>query len=219
MDLYQGVPANDWQNLTFGRTGNTFNHNLNVTGGSDKIRYSFSYTHMSDKAIMQQSSFKRDNLSLKLNNKITDRLTLDLSARLSNTGITGGGANDTKSTYDSDRRLKYSVLHADSIKNLDETAGSDDDDLGNLYKPLESIDDNAREQNRKNWNLGSALTWEAIKNLKLRAEVGLDDKTYQDKRFWGLTTYYIKNVPASANQNKPAIQCSTGQGMRATVIQ
>jgi TonB-linked SusC/RagA family outer membrane protein len=219
LDLYQNVPANDWQNLTFGRTGNTFNHNLSVTGGSDKIRYSFSYTHMNDKAIMQQSSFKRDNLSLKLNNKITDRLTLDLSARLSNTGITGGGANDTKSTYDSDRRLKYSVIYTPiPISNLDETAGSDDDDLGNLYNPLESIDDNAREQNRKNWNLGSALTWEAIKNLKLRAEVGLDDKTYKDKRFWGLTTYYIKNVPASANQNKPAIQLlnRTGNALRSS---
>ena len=213
LDLYQDIPANDWQNLTFGRTGNTFNHNVNVTGGSDRMRYSFSYSHMNDKAIMQQSSFKRDNLSLKLNNKITDNITLDLSARLSNTDISGGGANDTKSTYDSDRRLKYSVIYTPiPISNLDETAGSDDDDLGNLYNPLESIEDNAREQIRRNWNLGGSLTWEAIKNLRLRTEVGMDDKTYEDKRYWGLTTYYIKNVPSSDNQNKPAIQLQNRKG-------
>ena len=99
------------------------------------------------------SSFKRDNLSLKLNNKITDRLTLDLSARLSNTGITGGGARYQKYLRLRPKTEIFGYLHPIPISNLDETAGSDDDDLGNLYNPLESIDDNAREQNRKNWNL------------------------------------------------------------------
>ncbi|MFV0391012.1 MAG: SusC/RagA family TonB-linked outer membrane protein, partial [Paludibacteraceae bacterium] len=207
MDLYQNIPSNDWQDLTFGRIGNTFNHNLNVNGGSDKMKFAFSYSHIDDKAIMQQSNYNRDNLSLKLNNKLNDRLTLDLSVRFSNTDITGGGANDTKSTYDSDKRLKYSVIYTPiPLSNLDAGSGSDDDDLGNLYNPLQSIDDNAREQNRKTWNLGGSLTWEAIKNLKLRSEVGMNDNTREDKRYWGLTTYYIKNVPASENQNKPAIQ-------------
>ena len=207
LDLYQNIPSNNWQDLTFGRTGNTFNHNLNVTGGTDRMKYSFSYSHINDNAIMQQSNYKRDNLSLKLNNKITDRISLDLSARYSNTDIYGGGANDTKSSYDTDRRLKYSVIYTPiPLRNLDETSGSDNDDLGNLYNPLVSIDDNAREQNRKTWNLGGSLTWEILKNLRLRTEAGMDDNSYQDKRYWGLTTYYIKNVPASANQNKPAIQ-------------
>lgn len=39
MDMYDNIPHNDWQDLTFGRTGHTFNHNLNINGGSDKIRY------------------------------------------------------------------------------------------------------------------------------------------------------------------------------------
>lgn len=207
LDLYQNVPANDWQNLTFGRTGNTFNHSLNINGGTDKLKYAFSYSHINDKAIMQQSSFNRDNFSLKLNSKITDKLSLDLSGRYSGTNIYGGGANDTKSSYDTDRRLKYSVIYTPiPLRNLDETVGGDDDDLGNLYHPLTSIDDNAREQARKTLNLGASLTWEIAKNLKLRTEAGMDNNTYQDKRYWGLTTYYIKNVPASTNQNKPAIQ-------------
>ena len=36
MDMYDNIPHNDWQDLTFGRTGHTFNHNLNINGGSDK---------------------------------------------------------------------------------------------------------------------------------------------------------------------------------------
>lgn len=207
LDLYQNIPANDWQNLTFGRTGSTFNHSLSITGGSEKMRYSFNYSHVNDKAIMQKSSFKRNNLSLKLNNKVNDQISLDFSARYSDTDIYGGGAIDTQSPYDSDRRLKYSVIYTPiPLRNLDATVGADDDDLGNLYHPLVSIDDNDRERNRKTLNLGGSISYKPIKNLTLKSEVGLDNNTNSDQRFWGLTTYYIKNVPERDNQNKPAIQ-------------
>ena len=63
IDLYEGMAGNDWQDITFGRTGHTFNHNININGGSETIKYAFSYAHMNDKAIMEGSSFKRDNFS------------------------------------------------------------------------------------------------------------------------------------------------------------
>ena len=30
MDLYKGIEGNDWQDVVYGRTGNTFNHNVNI---------------------------------------------------------------------------------------------------------------------------------------------------------------------------------------------
>ncbi|WP_455609328.1 SusC/RagA family TonB-linked outer membrane protein [Bacteroides rodentium] len=207
MDMYDNIPYNDWQDLTFGRTGNTFNHNLSITGGSDKIRYAFSYAHMNDKAIMEGSNFKRDNFSLKLNSKPSKNTTVDFTVRYSETDIAGGGANDVSSTYDSDKRLKYSVIYTPiPLKNLDSSAGSDDDDLGNLYDPLVSISDNDRQQERKTLNMAGSFGWEIFDNFKIKAEVGYDDYRNNDQRFWGLTTYYIKNVPSSGNQGKPAIQ-------------
>ena len=206
LDLYDGIAENDWQDITFGRTGHTFNHNLNVNGGSETIKYAFSYAHMNDKAIMEGSSFKRDNFSLKLNTKPSKRTTLDLQARYARTNIRGGGANDASSTYDSDKRLKYSVIYTPfPISNLDPTAGTDDD-LGNLYNPLVSLSDNDRKQQRRNLNLAGAFGWEIIDNLRLKTEFGLDQYDNYDQRYWGLTTYYIKNVPASENQGMPAIQ-------------
>lgn len=207
IDMYDNVPYNDWQDLTFGRTGHTFNHSLSITGGSDIVRYAFSYSHMNDKAIMQGSSFKRDNFSLKLNTNPVKRVSLDFSIRYSDTDINGAGANETKSTYDSDKRLKYSVIYAPvPLKGLDASAGSSDDDLGNLYHPLEAISDNARKQERKTLNMSGSASWEVFDNFRVRAELGLDDYRNEDNRFWGKTTYYIKNVPSSENQGKPAIQ-------------
>jgi len=42
---------------------------------------------------MQDSDFKRDNLSLKVNHKPNKRVALDFSVRYSNTTINGAGAN------------------------------------------------------------------------------------------------------------------------------
>ena len=71
LDMYQNVAANDWQDIVYGRTGHTFNQSLNITGGSETVKYAFSYAHMNDKAIQIGSNFKRDNFSLKLNTKPT----------------------------------------------------------------------------------------------------------------------------------------------------
>ena len=207
LDMYKNIPYNDWQDLTFGRTGNTFNHNLSITGGSEKIKYAFSYSHMNDKAIMEGSDYKRDNFSLKLNTKPVKNVTLDFSIRYSETNIGGGGANDVSSTYDSDKRLKYSVIYTPiPLENMDSSAGSSDDDLGNLYHPLTAISDNYRDQERKTLNMSGSFGWEIFKNFKFKTELGYDDYRNDDLRFYGLTTYYVKNVPSAENQNLPAIQ-------------
>ena len=207
MDLYRDAEANDWQDIVYGRTGNTFNHNLNVNGGSETIRYAFSYAHMNDKAIQIGSNYKRDNFSLKLNTKPTKTTTLDFQVRYSETDIRGGGANDATGNYDTDRRLKYAVIYTPiPLKNLDSSAGSSDDDLGNLYNPVESQSDNDRKKQRKTFNMAGAFGWEIFKNFKVRTEFGYDDYNQYDQRFWGTTTYYVKNVPASSNQNLPAIR-------------
>ena len=207
LDMYKNIPYNDWQDLTFGRTGTTFNHNLSITGGSDKVKYAFSYSHMNDKAIMEGSTFKRDNLSLKLNTKPVKNVSLDFSVRYSSTNIGGGGANDVSSTYDSDKRLKYSVIYTPiPLENMDSSAGSSDDDLGNLYHPLTAISDNDRDQERKTLNMSGSFGWEIFKNFKFKTELGYDDYRNDDLRFYGLTTYYVKNVPSAENQNLPAIQ-------------
>ena len=211
LDMYDNVATNDWQDLVYGRTGHTFNHNININGGSESIKYAFSYAHMNDKAIQIGSSYKRDNFSLKLNTKPSKSTTLDFQARYSDTDIYGGGAQDATGVYDSDRRLRYAVIYTPvPLKNLDPSAGSDgDEELGNLYNPIQSQWDNDQEKERKNLNIAGAFGWEVYKDLKLRTEFGYDDYNNYDKRYWGLTTYYIKNVPTSGNQNKPAIRLTS----------
>jgi TonB-linked SusC/RagA family outer membrane protein len=204
MDLYKDIEGNDWQDIVYGRTGNTFNQNLNITGGSETVKYAFSYAHMNDKAIQIGSSYKRDNFSLKMNTKPTKHTTLDFQVRYSDTDIRGGGANDATGSYDTDRRLKYALIYTPiPLSNLDESAGSSDDDLGNLYNPVTSQYDNDRKKERKQLNFSGAFGWEIFKNFKAKTELGYDDYKEYDQKFLGLTTYQVRQDPKYPN--KPAI--------------
>ena len=204
VDLYQNIEQNDWQDIAYGRTGNTFNQSVNINGGSDNIKYAFSYAHINDKAIMYGSSFKRDNFSLKLNTKPTKRTTLDLQARYADTDIRGAGSNDASGVYDTDRRLKYAVLFTPiPLGSID---GTDDAEQSSFVDPITASDDNDRKKNRRNLNMAGAFGWEVVKNLKAKVEFGYDTYDEFDQRFWGLSTYYIKNVPRGSDSGKPAIR-------------
>lgn len=206
MDLYKNIETNDWQDIMFGRTGTTFNQNVNVTGGSDDVKFVFSYAHVNDKGIQIGSSFKRDNFNLKLNTKPSKTTTLDLQARYADTDVKGAGSNDPTSVYDSDRRLRYTIIYPIFPINLSTTAGAADDDLGNLYNPVVAQKDNDKKKTRKNLNLSGAFGWEIAKNLRLKTELGYDEYSQYEQRYWGTTTYYVRNVPAADNQGKPAIR-------------
>lgn len=204
MDLYANLQPNDWQELIFGRTGTTFNQNLNISGGSDKTKYSLSHSFVKDKAIMQLSGYERQNINFKLNHKLYDRLTLDFGARYSDTKTKGGGTNEQKEISSADSRLKFAMLYPPfPVPGL--TTTTETDDTFNLYNPLVSISDNDQYIHRKAYNLNAALSYDIIPNLRLRSEVGYDGNRSDQDRFYGTTTYYVRNVPSATNQNLPAI--------------
>ncbi len=204
MDLYRDVEANDWIQQVFGRTGSSFNHNLSVSGSTDKVKWTASYAHINDKAIMTGSDYHRDNLSFKAQFKPIKELTFDVNARYSHTKVSGAGANsinDSGSTS-GNGRLKHAVQYAP----IPVTGAASDSDLAEDYgdnaPPLLSVSDNDSQRIRKNWTLNAAVTWHIIKNLNLRVEGGLDDYSQKDNKFYGLTTYYVGN--SATYKNKPA---------------
>lgn len=205
LDMYDNVATNDWQDQAYGRVGHTFNHNLSINGGSDNMKYAFSYAHIDDKAIMLGSSFKRDNLSLKLNHKPNKKVSLDFTTRFSRTKVNGAGANEQSSTYNTDKRLRLAVQYAPfPVAGL--TGDDEDTDASNNFiSPLTSIQDNDKRQERIQLNVGAAFTWELYKNLKFKAEVGYDYYRADNKQYFGPSTYYVQNEPAAEIQGLPAI--------------
>lgn len=206
VDLYGGVNGNNWQRQVYGRTGQVFSHDLSARGGTEKFNYSVNYARFDERAIMIGSDYVRNNITLKLNNKPTDKIELAFSLRYSDTKITGGGANEQNEVSSSDSRLKHSVSYSPiPIAGIAPGDDTDEQTAGDLVNPIRATADNDRRQNRKNFNMGGAFTWNITDNLQWRTDVGLDNVGNIDDRFYGLTTYLVRNKPAAEFQNQPAV--------------
>ncbi|OAQ37927.1 SusC/RagA family protein [Pedobacter psychrophilus] len=205
IDLYANVVPNDWQNIVFGRTGTTFNQNLNISGGGEKTKFSLSHSFVKDKAIMVSSGYQRQNLNFKVNHKLYDKLTLDFGFRYADAQTEGGGANEQNEKSSADSRLKYAVIYPPfPVGDLTDNDLTDPD--FNLYNPLEAINDNDQFVKRKTYNLNGGLTYEVLKNLKFRSDIGYDSYKNDQDRYYGTTTYFVNNnVQTAIYQGLPAI--------------
>ena len=206
MDLYKIVQKNDWVQKVFGNVGSTFSHNLSVSGGSDKVKWTASYAHVGDDAIMLGSDFKRDNLTFKTQYKPIKQITVDINARYSRTEVLGAGANSMNDggSTSSNGRLKHSVQYTPFPITGVATDSDLAEDYGDNAPPLKSVADNDNKRIRKNWTLNGAVTWHIIDNLNLKVEGGMDDYSQEDNRYYGLTTYYVGN--SATIKGQPATQ-------------
>lgn len=205
IDLYNGLKGNNWQKQVYGRTGQVFSHDLSVRGGDDKFNFSANYARFDERAIMIGSDFNRNNITLKLNAKPNKIIDMGFSVRYSRTKVNGGGANEQNEVSSADSRLKHSVTYSpiplDGITSDDTNA-----EIANyMINPITATFDNDRYQERTNYNIGGGIGWKITENLYLRTEGGIDSYNLLDNRFYGLTTYFVKNRPALENQNKPAV--------------
>jgi TonB-linked SusC/RagA family outer membrane protein len=208
--LAQTIDTTDWQDEVYGRTGNTFSHNLNISGGSDKLRFTFGYNHMDEKAILYGSKFKRDNLSLKLNYEPNKKTKLEFAARYSHTNVYGDGQGDTsgelnQSPSGSFSRMQHAVMQTPltlGVENSGMVLDESDIDTG-LTDPIVALNDNYKERTRQNFNMNGAFTWNIIKNLTLRTDVGLDVYDNTLKYFYGSSTYESQNNTQAAYKNLP----------------
>ncbi|MGO4772331.1 SusC/RagA family TonB-linked outer membrane protein [Flavobacterium sp. W22_SRS_FK3] len=194
-DMYKGMASNNWQKQIFGRTGEVQSRDLGIRGGTEKLNYNFNYAHYDERAIMLGSNYKRNNLSLALKNKVNDKIDLAYTVRYSDTEINGGGVNEQNEKSASDSRLRNSVIYA-PLPIPGVSSGDTNEDVANsLVNPIVSVWDNDRQQLRKNFNMLGSFSWEFVENLKFKTELGLDNYTYQDSRFYGTSTYYVNSAP------------------------
>ena len=204
IDLYQDIQGNNWINQVFGNVGTTHNENVSISGSGDKVKWTGSYNHSGDEAIMTGSNYKRDNLSFKTQYKPIKQLTFDFNARYSSTNVRGSGANsmNDKGSTSGNGRLKHAVQYT-PIPLSGATSDSDlAEDYGDNAPPLQSVSDNDTSRERSEWTINGAVTWHIIKNLDFKVEGGYDDYTQADNKFSGLTTYYVANN--ATYKNHPA---------------
>ena len=207
MELYEKLPGNDWVDQVFGRTGQTFSANVNISGGTDKFKWTAGYAHFDEKAIMVGSDYSRNNLNFKAQYTPSKKISFDVNLRYSNVKVSGAGANAINDKGSSSTsRLRNSIVY--SPIPVGGTSADTDfvEDYNSSINPLVAIADNDSRQDRKQWTLNGAFQWTIINNLNLRIEGGLDEYRRTDDKFMGISSYWVRERAAAGFRNQPATE-------------
>ncbi|SFZ92725.1 TonB-linked outer membrane protein, SusC/RagA family [Flaviramulus basaltis] len=204
-DQYIGMKGNDWQKQIYGNMGEVESRDLAVRGGTEKFNFNFNYALYDVKTIMLGSNYERNNISLALKSKASEKVDLSFTFRYSDTEINGGGANEQNEVSSADARLKHSVGYSPIPLPGLTTTNTDEAIASYLVNPFVAVDDNQRKKLRKNFNMLASFSWKIIEDLQFRTELGLDNRNDLDYRFYGRSTYYSNNRPSAENQGLPSL--------------
>ena len=163
---YASVPLhNSMQDVL--KSSGTWNHDITMTGGSASTNYSIGFNFLSDNGTHIRNQRERYNISLKLNQKITDKLSANFDIRYFEIYSWGDGNNTGASNY-----YYRPVLHPLGEDNP-ALIGQGDSNVNTNYDPL-LVTYNLEDFNRRHNLRGTGgLTWNALPGLVARTEITL----------------------------------------------
>ncbi len=194
-DSIGALQGTDWQDKTFGRTGQQMNHSLSVTGGNKKANFALSYNRIDDEGIMYGSDYNRDNLSLKAKFKPIKNMTIGITGRYSNTEVYGAGANtadDAGSKTESRVRNAIAYTPIELLSKDVNQALQDEEAFGSLYDPITAIDDNYKYKTDEKWSVNGYVQYKFLKDYTFRSSWGYESQEKSTNRYYGNTAYYSR---------------------------
>lgn len=92
LENYNAGVITDWMDVAT-RTGIIQDHNLNVSGGTEKVKYFVSGGYLNQKGVVEGYQYKRYTFRSNLDVNVTDYLTVGTSLFVANNNKDGGRAN------------------------------------------------------------------------------------------------------------------------------
>lgn len=198
LELYKAQRGTDWQQKLFGEPAISQQHNVSLTGGNEKTRFSLSLTNNDDEGLMAGSGYNRTYLNFKLNHEIAKSLKFEMASRFVNTIVDGAGTSGGASIRIGDALTTRPVNGiADQIV-IDPTSAGPDDEyeqfLRSMINPIELAAQDYRRRTDKALNLNAAISWSVLQSLIYRTEFGIDLSDGQSRRYYGPLTGESRNV-------------------------
>ncbi|MCH5600216.1 SusC/RagA family TonB-linked outer membrane protein [Niabella ginsengisoli] len=199
LELYKYQTGTNWQHELFGGAIRSSQHNISITGGTDKTKVSFSSTYNNDEGLMLNSGQKRFYFNFKLNHELFKNLKLDLSARFTNNIIDGAGTSGSSSVRISDgiqTRPINGLADYLEINPIDIQDGEDEYDnfIRSLVNPVDLAVQDYRQRTNRDLSLGAALTYNPWKHVTLRSELATTLRNGRNLRYWGPLTGESRNI-------------------------
>lgn len=218
-DPTDGWGNTNWYKETFG-TGTTMAHNINSSGGNDKVKYFTSLGLYSQDGNVKGFEYKRYNVRSNIDAKISQNLTLsfDLSARMENRQTPGYGSNPgdwNNIPQQAMRAHPYVPMYIDGIPVSTKTASS-------YVNPIAASDLTGYNK-RKTTDLQSTFTLKydvpKIKGLNVKFMGAYDMSYYTSKAFSTPYMTYVATPPTASTTNISYSLTNDARGTTTSLVE
>ena len=218
IDHYKNVSAKNFSKEVYGNSTSQ-NHDLNISGGTDKTKYIFALNHSEDNGMKVNSWYERTSASFKLDQSILDNLTLLIDTRFTNTDkVSNESTVNARGSILSSSYWFRPIATEDVLGELDESVntqlGMYTEILQDNFNPVARLKDYTPFSRDRNLRANGALTWVPLKGLTAKSELGLSTYWNRDKTWSGAiyNDYYEKGVKTYGGN--ASINSSEGWSLR-----
>ncbi len=223
IESYRDLRSDDIQKDVYNSSVSN-NHDLSITGGTDKTKVLFSVNYMDEQGMKINSYSKRANVSLKVNQKLFDNLDINLDTRytdiynLGNEGTTSGSGSLLSSAY---RFRPIATSHI--LGNLNALREGNMEQYGkysswDTYSPVNRIADYDPVSITQKLRSTVSLNWRIIKGLTYHTDLSLNRSWGQTKNWSGAiyNNYIDDSTGEKLYAGSVEYQKSDGWGLRWT---
>ncbi len=207
LDEYRSQQAHNWINDVM-RTAHSHNHDLSLSGATDKSHFYASVNFTDDEGIRIKSSYRRWNANFKYDTQIAKNLKVDFDFRYADIKIDGAQFGNATSAY------RYhpidNVLGDPTYTN---GLGQGDSNVQPGQDPVSALDNYTYISEMQRLRAKTGLQWKIVKGLTAQTELSLS-------RNWTKTQDWDAGLAASANSYSTAkLTNKDGYGVRwATTV-
>lgn len=186
----------DWGKLLY-RNAINKQYGLSLSGGSDRSDYYFSLGYYDEEGTTIGTGFKRYNLTLKNNYKISDKLNAGISIFGTHSEresfVTDADASISPINYSRNANPYLTPYNADGSYRYDQ----DIDGFENRYIPFNFLEErNNTSYTLKNLSLKAIfdLEYKITKDLKITSQLGMQYDSNKTEKFAAGNTYFTRKM-------------------------
>ncbi len=202
LDLYKSVRGLDWQEDMFGADVVSNQHNLTLTGGNDKTKFSLSTTYNKDGGLMVNNDYTRFTTNFKLSHQLNKNLAATFNLRMSDTEVNGSGSSGGMYKIRTSQAVTSPATRGLSDQISVDPNLMSEEEYEQWLRANMSLSEQAQQywkrRNDKTFNFLGSLDWTIIKGLVYRVEGGYQYGFGETKNYWGqytTTASYVDGNP------------------------
>jgi hypothetical protein len=193
IDTYKNVSKYNLQKDVY-NSSFSHNHDLSVSGGTDKTKVLFAFNYMGEDGMKLNSYNRRATASFKLDQKIVDNLTFNLDVRytdretMGNESTTNGYGSSISGAYRF-RPIAISDIKGDLSYLDDVSLGEEMYVMNDMFNPVAVIKDHENVTQKQTLRGTAGVNWNIIKGLTYRTELTLGRDYTKDQNWRGPTPF------------------------------